>query len=87
VVSDDRIFVPPCIYWEQWEKLLEATANIQKLLPGSIMIGGSAAAIHLQHRYSFDADHILSNLKKNYAEVGGEHEKIFSINRRRLSGP
>jgi len=57
------------IYWEQWEKLLEAAANIQGLLPGSVMIGGSAAAIHLQHRYSFDADHILSNLKENYAEV------------------
>jgi len=57
------------IYWERWEKLLEAAANIQGLLPGSVMIGGSAAAIHLQHRYSFDADHILSNLKDNYAEV------------------
>ncbi len=35
------------VYWERWEKLLEAAANIQGLLPGSVMIGGSAAAIHL----------------------------------------
>ena len=54
--------------WEQWEKLLEAAANIQGLFPGSVMIGGSAAAIHLQHRYSFDADHIPSNLKENLEE-------------------
>ncbi len=57
------------IYWQQWQKLLEAAANIQGLLPGSVMIGGSAAAIHLKHRYSFDADHVLSNLKENYEQV------------------
>jgi len=57
------------IYWERWEKLLEAAANFQGLFSGSVMIGGSAAAIHLKHRYSFDADHILSDLKENYEEV------------------
>ncbi|MCD6297954.1 MAG: hypothetical protein J7M30_12465 [Deltaproteobacteria bacterium] len=57
------------IYWERWQKLLEAAANIQGLIPGTVMIGGSAAAIHLKHRYSFDADHVLANLKENYEEV------------------
>ncbi len=57
------------IYWQRWQRLLEAAANFQELLAGSVMIGGSAAAIHLKHRYSFDADHILSDLKKNYEEV------------------
>lgn len=47
-------------YWRQWEKLLGAAADIQGLLPGAVLIGGSAASIHLKHRYSFDADHILS---------------------------
>jgi len=56
-------------YWQQWQKLLEAAANFQELLTGSVMIGGSAAAVHLKHRYSFDADHILSDLKENYEEV------------------
>jgi hypothetical protein len=57
------------MYWERWEKLLDAAANFQGLFPGSVMIGGSAAAIHLRHRYSFDADHILSDLKEHYGEV------------------
>lgn len=52
------------IYWQRWHKLLEAAANIQGLLPGSVMIGGSAADIHLKHRYSFDADHVLLFLQK-----------------------
>lgn len=56
-------------YWRQWEKLMEAAANMQGLLPGAVLIGGSAAAIHLQHRYSFDADHILSNLRGKYEAV------------------
>jgi len=57
------------IYWEGWQKLLEAAANIQGLLPGSVMVGGSAAAVHLEHRYSFDADHILPDLQEHYEEV------------------
>ena len=32
----------------------KAAANFQELLTGSVMIGGSAAAVHLKHRYSFD---------------------------------
>ena len=57
------------LYWQRWQKLLEAAANFQELLTGSVMIGGSAAAVYLKHRYSFDADHILSDLKENYEEV------------------
>jgi len=57
------------IYWQQWQKLLEAAANFQELLTGTVMIGGSAAAVHLKHRYSFDADHILFDLRENYEEV------------------
>lgn len=56
-------------YWDKWEKLLEATANFQGLFPGSVMVGGSAAVLHLKHRYSFDADHILADLKENFTEV------------------
>ena len=56
-------------YWAQWEKLLEAAAEMQGLMPGAVLIGGSDAAIHLKHRYSFDADHILADLKERYEEV------------------
>jgi hypothetical protein len=56
-------------YWQHWEKLLGAAADIQGLLPGAVLIGGSAASIHLKHRYSFDADHILSDLKDTYEKV------------------
>jgi hypothetical protein len=57
------------IYWQQWQKLIEAAANFQELLTGSVIIGGSAVALHLKHRYSFDADHILSDLEENYEDI------------------
>ena len=57
------------IYWQRWQKLIEAAANFQELLSGSVLIGGSAVALHLKHRYSLDADHILSDLKENYEQV------------------
>lgn len=57
------------MYWQQWEKLLEAAAQIQRLFPDAVLIGGSAAAVHVQHRYSLDADHILSQLEKKYEAV------------------
>jgi len=57
------------IYWQRWQKLVEAAANFQELITGSVMIGGSAVALHLKHRFSFDADHILSDLKDNYEKV------------------
>jgi len=56
-------------YWDRWEKLLEAAAEIQGLMPGAVLIGGSAAAIHLKHRTSSDADHILLDLEERYEEV------------------
>ena len=56
-------------YWARWERLLEAAAEIQGLMPGALLIGGSAAAVHLKHRYSFDADHILLDLEEKYEEV------------------
>ncbi len=57
------------IYWQRWQKLIEAAANFQEILTGSVLIGGSAVALHLKHRYSFDADHILFDLRQNYEEV------------------
>lgn len=57
------------IYWLQWQKLIEAAANFQELLTGSVMIGGSAVALHLKHRYSFDADHILFGSNKGQPSI------------------
>lgn len=56
-------------YWRLWEKLLEASAAFQGLIPGAVLVGGSATSIRLKHRYSFDADHVLTDLQDKYENV------------------
>ncbi len=49
-----------------WERLLRAAAEIQQIVPKAILVGGTAAAIHAKHRFSFDANHVLPDLEKNF---------------------
>ena len=46
-----------------WERLLAAETHLQHLVPGAVLVGGTAAAIHAGHRMSMDADHILEDLR------------------------
>ena len=48
---------------EEWERVISAAADLQNLVPGCVLVGGSATAIHAKHRLSMDADHILGDQK------------------------
>jgi len=48
------------------EKVLEQAARLQKLVPDAILVGGSAAFLYAQHRYSCDHDHIISDLEERF---------------------
>ncbi len=52
-----------------WERLLAAERHVQELVPGSILVGGTAAAIHASHRQSIDGDHVLVDLRDRFDEV------------------
>ena len=52
-----------------WEKLLAAERHLQALLPGTVLVGGTAAALHAGHRRSMDADHVLTDLRGRFDEV------------------
>ena len=51
------------------EKVLAVSAKLQKLFPKAMLVGGTAAAVHARHRVSFDADHVLGDLKNTFEEV------------------
>jgi len=53
----------------EWERLLAAERHIQKLVPGSTLVGGTAAALHAGHRVSVDGDHVLADLRERFDEV------------------
>lgn len=52
-----------------WERLLAAERHVQSLVPGTVLVGGSAAALHARHRISLDGDHVLADLKERFDEV------------------
>lgn len=49
-----------------WERLLAHAAMLQTKVPGAVLVGGTAAAVHAHHRISFDHDHVIQDLAKNY---------------------
>src|SRR5207244_6850298 len=52
-----------------WERLLAAERHLQKLVPGSVLVGGTAAAIHARHRVSPDGDYVLEDLRSRFDDV------------------
>jgi hypothetical protein len=52
-----------------WEGLLAAERHLQALVPGTVLVGGTAAALHAGHRKSFDGDHVLEDLRPRFDEV------------------
>ena len=52
-----------------WELLLAAERHLQALVPGTVLIGGTAAALHAGHRKSLDGDHVLEDLRPRFDEV------------------
>jgi hypothetical protein len=46
--------------------VLAAAAHFQELFDDAVLVGGTAAAQHAQHRVSFDADHVLTDLRDRF---------------------
>ncbi len=53
----------------EWGGILRAGVQAQRLVPGAICVGGTAAALYAGHRISYDTDHVLPTLKTNFEEV------------------
>lgn len=59
---------------EWWEELLSAQRVIQDTFPECVLVGGTATAMHCDHRLSFDGDHVMKNLKEKFDLVLQELE-------------
>jgi hypothetical protein len=51
------------------EDVLEKAAQLQELVPGAILVGGTAAAVHAHHRESLDHDHVVSDLAERFDSI------------------
>src|SRR6202046_3553503 len=51
------------------EDVLWKAAQLQELVPGAVLVGGSAAALHAHHRQSFDHDHVVADLAERFDTI------------------
>ncbi|MGH9224019.1 MAG: hypothetical protein ACRD2W_09630 [Acidimicrobiales bacterium] len=66
--------------------VLASAARLQELVPGAVLVGGSAAAYHARHRLSFDHDHILEDLPERFDVVLETLEALDDWTTARLAG-
>ena len=52
-----------------WEEVLSSAAHLQRILPDSVLVGGTAASVYATHRMSTDADHVLTDLKQRFDDI------------------
>ncbi len=51
------------------DDVLEKAARLQALVPGAVLVGGSAAALHAHHRESLDNDHVIADLAERFDSI------------------
>jgi|HubBroStandDraft_3_1064219.scaffolds.fasta_scaffold00170_13 hypothetical protein len=50
-------------------EVLEKAAVLQELVPGAVLVGGTAAALHAHHRESLDHDHVVGDLVERFDTI------------------
>lgn len=70
-----------------WELVLSCAARLQRILPDAVLVGGTASAIHAKHRFSRDADHVLTDLRHRFDEVLTELESVAGWKTARVQRP
>jgi Nucleotidyl transferase AbiEii toxin, Type IV TA system len=63
--------------------LLESAAHLQRLVPGAVLVGGTAAILYADHRESRDHDHVVSDLADRFEMVleAVEEDEGWATNR------
>ena len=54
---------------ESWEDVISNIARVNTILPDAIIVGGTAAALHVEHRTSYDTDFVVKDLKERFDEI------------------
>jgi hypothetical protein len=68
------------------DAVLASAARLQELVPGTVLVGGSAAAYHAGHRLSFDHDHVVDDLAERFETVLETLEALDDWSTARLAG-
>lgn len=71
----------------EWEKILSSAAHLQKIIPDAVLVGGTASAIYAKHRMSFDADHVINDLRERFDEILADLESVSGWQTARIKRP
>lgn len=72
---------------EDWTKLLETERLIQRHFPEAVLVGGTAAALHAEHRISWDVDSVLTDLRSQFPAVLSKLQELSGWKTRRVRPP
>ncbi len=63
--------------------VLESASHLQRLVPGAVLVGGTAAILYADHRESRDHDHVVSDLADRFEMVleAVEEDEGWATNR------
>lgn len=70
-----------------WDAVIAAGVAAQRLVPGCVAVGGSAAALYAHHRVSMDTDHLLVDLRSRFDEVRDALERDPAWKTARVQAP
>ena len=70
-----------------WELVLSSASRLQRILPGAVLVGGTASALHAAHRFSRDADHVLIDLRERFDVILTELESVAGWKTARIKRP
>ena len=70
-----------------WELVLSAAARLQQILPEAVLVGGTASAIYAEHRFSRDADHVLTDLRPRFDQVLEQLDAVAGWKTARIQRP
>ena len=66
---------------------MSAAARLQAIIPGTVLVGGTAAAVHVEHRLSMDDDHVLADLRERFSTVLSQLEQVAGWRTARTARP
>ena len=71
----------------EWEQLLSSAAHLQEIIPGAVLVGGTAAATYAHHRISVYHDLVLTDLRDRFDAILSDLESVAGWQTARVRRP